>query len=55
MSAFLNPEPPLENYLRSIILFGQNVASHKFVFAKSLIELSGCVFRDKVNAIPGSR
>ena len=41
MSAFLSLDPTLENYWRSVILFGQNVASYKFALAKSLIELSG--------------
>jgi hypothetical protein len=41
MSNFLDRDPTLENYWRSIILFGQNVASYKFALAKSLIELSG--------------
>ena len=40
MSAFLSIDPTLENYWRSVILFGQNVASYKFALAKSLIELS---------------
>ncbi len=39
MSAFLSLDPTLENYWRSVILFGQNVASYKFALAKSLIEL----------------
>jgi hypothetical protein len=41
MSSFLDRDPALENYWRSVILFGQNVASYKFALAKSLIELSG--------------
>src|ERR1019366_1040094 len=41
MSHFLDRDPTLENYWRSVILFGQNVASYKFALAKSLIELSG--------------
>ena len=40
MSSFLSLDPTLENYWRSVILFGQNVASYKFALAKSLIELS---------------
>lgn len=31
--------PSLENYWRSVILFGKNVASYKFALAKSLLEL----------------
>ena len=30
--------PTLDNYWRSIILFGRNVASYKFALAKSLLE-----------------
>src|SRR5947208_894971 len=41
MSTFLDRDPALENYWRSVILFGQNVASYKFAVGKSLIELSG--------------
>ena len=33
--------PTLENYWRSIILFGRNVASYKFALAKSLLEIGG--------------
>lgn len=39
MSMFYEIEPSLENYWRSIILFGRNVASYKFALAKSLYEL----------------
>lgn len=39
MSAFYEVEPSLENYWRSIILFGRNVASYKFALAKSLHDL----------------
>lgn len=39
MSEFYEIEPTLENYWRSIILFGRNVASYKFALAKSLYEL----------------
>ncbi|MFW3963822.1 HNH endonuclease domain-containing protein [Acinetobacter radioresistens] len=39
MSEFYEIEPTLENYWRSIILFGRNVASYKFAMAKSLYEL----------------
>lgn len=40
MSNFYEIEPTLENYWRSIILFGRNVASYKFALAKSLYELN---------------
>ena len=33
--------PTPQNYLRSIVLFGRNVASYKFALAKSLIEIAG--------------
>ena len=36
--SFYEVEPNLENYWRSIILFGRNVASYKFALAKSLYE-----------------
>jgi hypothetical protein len=39
MSKFYEIEPTLENYWRSIILFGRNVASYKFALAKSLYDL----------------
>jgi hypothetical protein len=41
MVDFLDRDRTPENYWRSVILFGQNVASYKFALAKSLIELSG--------------
>jgi len=37
---FYEVEPTLENYWRSVILFGRNVASYKFALSKSLIDLS---------------
>jgi len=37
---FYEAEPTLENYWRSVILFGRNVASYKFALAKALIDLS---------------
>jgi len=40
MTAFTEVQPTLENYWRSIILFGRNVASYKFALGKSLLELS---------------
>lgn len=39
MSKFYEIEPTLDNYWRSIILFGRNVASYKFALAKSLYDL----------------
>lgn len=39
MSKFYQLEPSLENYWRSIILFGRNVASYKFALAQSLHDL----------------
>jgi hypothetical protein len=41
MAEFLDRDRTPENYWRSVILFGLNVASYKFALAKSLIELSG--------------
>jgi len=38
MTDFLERSPTLDNYWRSIILFGRNVASYKFALAKSLLE-----------------
>jgi hypothetical protein len=35
---FEEVSPSLDNYWRSIILFGQNVASYKFALAKSLFD-----------------
>lgn len=40
MSDFTEVRPTLENYWRSIILFGRNVASYKFALGKSLLELA---------------
>ncbi|WP_368873492.1 HNH endonuclease [Shewanella algae] len=37
---FYQVDPSLENYWRSIILFGRNVASYKFALAKSILELN---------------
>ncbi len=44
MSEFTEKTPTLDNYWRSIILFGRNVASYKFALSKSLLEL-----RDRKN------
>ena len=40
MTLFTEVQPTLENYWRTIILFGRNVASYKFALGKSLLELS---------------
>lgn len=41
MSSIFTPKSPtLEDYWRSIILFGRNVASYKFALAESLLELA---------------
>ena len=40
MTLFTEVQPTLENYWRSIILFGRNVASYKFALGQSLLELS---------------
>lgn len=39
MEEFYEVEPSLDNYWRSIILFGRNVASYKFALAKALYDL----------------
>ena len=39
--AFAETAPGLEDFWRSIILFGRNVASYKFALGKSLLELAG--------------
>ena len=39
MSKFYDIEPSLENYWRSIILFGLNVAMYKIALAKALYDL----------------
>lgn len=40
MNSFTEVQPTLENYWRSVILFGRNVASYKFALGKSLLELA---------------
>jgi hypothetical protein len=40
VTAFTETTPTLENFWRSIILFGRNVASYKFALGKSLLELA---------------
>jgi hypothetical protein len=40
MSRFTETTPTLDNFWRSIILFGRNVASYKFALGKALLELS---------------
>jgi hypothetical protein len=37
---FVEKNPRTEDYWRSVILFGRNVASYKFALAKSLLELA---------------
>lgn len=37
---FLGVDPKLEDYWRSVILFGRNVASYKFALAKALLEVA---------------
>lgn len=43
MDEFYEIEPSLDNYWRSIILFGKNVASYKFALAKALYDLKTSV------------
>jgi hypothetical protein len=40
MCTFIQVQPTLENYWRSINLFDRNVASYKFALDKSLLELA---------------
>ena len=40
MSKFLGREPTLEDYWRSIILYGNNVACYKFALGKALLEIA---------------
>lgn len=40
MNEFTDIDPSLENYWRSIILFGKNTASYKFALAKTLLEIA---------------
>lgn len=40
MTVFTEVQPTLENYWRSIILFGRNVASYKFALGKALLDLA---------------
>ena len=42
MNDFIHQAPTLDNYWRSIILFGRNVASYKFALAQALLD-----FRDR--------
>ena len=37
---FLEVSPSREDYWRSVVLFGLNVASYKFALAKSLLEIA---------------
>jgi len=38
MNDFIHQAPTLDNYWRSIILFGRNVASYKFALAQALLD-----------------
>ena len=40
MTEFLGREPTIENYWRSLILFGRNVACYKLALGKALLELA---------------
>ncbi len=40
MLDFLTIEPTEENYWRSLILFGKNVACYKFALGKALLEIA---------------
>lgn len=40
MTEFLGIEPTREDYWRSVILFGKNVASYKFALANALLEIT---------------
>lgn len=40
ITTFQEEKPSLESYWRSVILFGNNVASYKFALAKALLELA---------------
>ena len=40
MTEFLGIEPTLEDYWRSLILFGRNVACYKFALGKALLEIA---------------
>ena len=40
IAKFQEEHPSLESYWRSIILFGNNVASYKFALAKTLLEIA---------------
>lgn len=39
MNQYLNGDPSLESRFRSVYLFGRNVATYKFAFARSLLDL----------------
>jgi hypothetical protein len=39
MSVFEETSPSLDSYWRAIILSGRNVASYKFAFGQSLLDL----------------
>jgi hypothetical protein len=55
VSTFTHSDPKLEDYWRSIILFGSNVASYKFALARSLLTIgrrSGDLIRLDELAVP---
>src|SRR5437867_8775328 len=57
-TAFTAYEPTTEDYWRSIVLFGRNVASYKFALAKSLLEVkpaSGQLIKLDELALPFAR
>ena len=57
-TAFTAYEPTTEDYWRSIVLFGRNVASYKFALAKSLVEMkpaSGQLIKLDELALPFAR
>lgn len=57
-TAFTAYEPTTDDYWRSIVLFGRNVASYKFALAKSLLEMkptSGQLIKLDELAVPFAR
>ena len=45
---FVDKNPSLSTYWRSVILLGRNTASYKFALAKSLLENGSSFFRTKL-------
>ena len=39
MPSFIDTSPSLENYWRTVILFGRNVAAYKFARVRTLLDL----------------